>query len=166
MTQKNSTIGLFDSQVIIDALPVGLLWVDPEGKIVLFNKKLVEDLNWNVENLKNLPLQSICPTFSEETWVEEWESFKQTKVSIRKVELMTELGFFFPVQIIFSLIKQDGKDMLFGIVQNLLDLEQGELFIDSDRDYHHIGRWELDVLKEKAIFTTICYDILLSLIHI
>lgn len=160
MTNNSSAIGLFDSQVIIDALPVGLLWVNEEGKIVFFNKKLVEDINWNTENLKNLPLKSICPTYSRETWSEEWKSFKQTKVSIRKLELMTELGFFFPVQIIFSLIKQDGVDLLFGIVQNLLDQEQDKLLIDSDNDYQRIGRWELDVLKERAIFTTICYDIL------
>ncbi len=160
MTTNKSSTNLVDSQSVIDGLPVGLLWVDEEGKIIMVNKKLSEDVNWDFKNLKNLFIQDICPRYDKKAWKKEWASFQNNKISVKKMEMMTELGFFFPVQIFFSLIKQDGKDMLFGIVQNLLDLEHDELLIETNSDYHRIGRWELDVLKERAVFTTICYDIL------
>ena len=122
MLSNNPSISLFDSQSVIDALPVGLIWLDQKGKIVLVNKKLAEDVNWNIHDLKDQTIQDICPYLMKENWDTEWQSFKDLKVSVKKTEMMTELGFFFPVQIIFSLIKRNGKDMLFGIVQNLLDI--------------------------------------------
>jgi len=137
-----------------------LIWLDQQGKIVLFNSKLVEEVNWETDILENLHIKDICPIYNSANWQEEWEALQHTKVGVKRMEMMTELGFFFPVQIIFSAIKQDGKAMLFGIVQNLLELDKEQLLIDSNSDYHRIGRWELDVLKERSVFTSNCYDIL------
>ena len=160
MPTNNASLSISKSQSVIDALPVGLIWLDQTGQIVLFNKKLAEDVNWNIHDLKEQTIHDICPKMMKESWDEEWQFFKDLKVSVKKTEMMTELGFFFPVQIIFSLIKQNGKDMLFGIVQNLLDKDQHELLIDTSNNYYKIGKWELDALKERSVFTSNCYDIL------
>jgi len=82
------------------------------------------------------------------------------KINLRHTELMTELGFFFPVQILFNYIQQDGQNILFGIVQNLLDTNKEKLQTNIDSAYHRIGRWELDVLKEQTFFTSNCYEVL------
>jgi len=160
MTLRNATPRLSNSQSAIDSLPIGLMWLDKTGKMILVNRKLTEEVNWNVDRLKTLHIKEICPSFQEESWETEWATFQEVKVSVKRTEMMTELGFFFPVQIIFSLSKQGGKDILLGIVQNLLETDQDELLKDTDNEYNRIGRWELDVLKEKTVLTSNCYDIL------
>lgn len=160
MVVKKSSLTIAVSQTIYDSLQVGLLRLDKQGNIIMINKKLAEDLNITVSMVKNLSIQDICPRYDTKTWQEEWTTCKESKINILETELKTELGFLFPVQIIFSFIKQDGQKQLYGIVQNLLELKQERVLHDMDSEYHRIGRWELDVLKGQTIFTSICYDIL------
>ncbi len=160
MLIKKSSLSISTSQAIYDSLQVGVLRLDKQGNIMMINKKLAEDLNIELSMVKHLSIQNICPRYDKKTWQEEWTICKSSKINILETELQTALGFLFPVQIIFSFVKQDGQKQLYGIVQNLLELKQERVLHDMDSEYHRIGRWELDVLKGQTIFTSICYDIL------
>ena len=158
--QTNKTTFLSPtSQAAYDSLPSGLIWLDEEGQIVAVNKQLAADLNQSKLAICQLSIKHICPLYTSEVWAEEWQTLKDTKVKVLKTELMTELGFFFPVRIILSFIHQKNRTLVFGIVQNLLDIDQDELIQDMGTDYSRIGRWELDVIREQTVLTSNCYDI-------
>ncbi len=149
----------FHSQAAYNSISTGLFWLDEKGKIIALNEKLAMDLNKNIADIQNLVISEICPYFTKVTWKKEWKALKTEKVKVLELELITELGFLFPVRIIFSHIQQKDKVLAFGLVQNLLEFGRDELMEDISTNYSRVGGWEIDVIKGKTILTSNCYEI-------
>jgi len=65
-----------DAQPVVDNLPTGLIWIDEQGKILLINKKLSEDLNRVEETLEELSIFDICPSYNKKNCKENGSPFK------------------------------------------------------------------------------------------
>ena len=88
----------------------GILWFDPEGRIVFANQRACEVLEYSREELQAMTVFDINPMFTREKWIPHWEAIRQRKAFVMETCHRSKTGRIVPVEISVNYMQVDGKE--------------------------------------------------------
>ena len=97
----------------------GVLWTDPDARIVYANAAACRNLERSREELLSLSILDIAPPLTTEGWRAYWQQLKTTgTLSLEDTET-TKSGRVFPVEVTANYLEFDGQEYCFAFVRDL-----------------------------------------------
>ncbi len=105
----------------LDAASVEVYWVTPKGKFVYTNEKVRDKLGYSKEELDDMYVWDIDPSYPEEKRKEFWEELKDQKIMTFESEHKTKEGETFPVEITTHHMELNGREYEFAFAKDITE---------------------------------------------
>ena len=132
--RKNKEKELNLSKFSLDEAPMEIFWINSQGKIEYVNNTAAERLNYKKDELVNLKVSDIDPSFSSEERKKVWENLKRNEFQKFETQHMTKNGNKYPVEITSRYIKYDGKNYEFAFAEDISARKRSEDTLKYSRE--------------------------------
>ncbi|HET7832052.1 MAG TPA: diguanylate cyclase [Gallionella sp.] len=106
-------------QLAFDRLGDGVLWFDPEARVVYANESAGRTLECSTEELRHYRMRDIDPAFSEESWREQWEKAKTRDSFTLETQLLSKSGRIIPVEMTINYFSYRNNEFNCAIVRDI-----------------------------------------------
>ncbi|MEL6231265.1 MAG: PAS domain S-box protein [Cyanobacteria bacterium J06627_3] len=102
------------TQFAIDHNAISAFWLNKAGRFISVNRAACQSLGYSNEELTQLSVWDITPTFSQDDWPIIWQSLQE--LSHRQFEAFhqTKDGYVFPVEVVASFLEFEGEQYTFA----------------------------------------------------
>ena len=102
------------TQFAIDHNATSTFWLNKAGRFISVNRAACHSLGYSNEELTQLSVWDITPTFSQDDWPLIWQSLQE--MSYRQFEAFhqTKDGYVFPVEVVASFLEFEGDQYTFA----------------------------------------------------
>ncbi len=126
----------------------GVLWADPEARIVYANQAACRNLERSREELLSLSILDIAPHLSMEGWRAYWQQLKTTgSLSLEDSET-SKTGRVFPVEVTANYLEFDGQEYCFAFVRDLTKRRELESQLRQAQKLEGIGQLASGIAHE------------------
>ncbi len=119
--QKKAEEKLKLTQFALENATPAVLWVKPNGTIQYANKAACNMLGYSKEELLDLTIEDIDPTFTLDKREEQWNRLKEEKNMRFETTNRRKDGTEFPVEVTDHYLEYKGKEFEFAFVQDITD---------------------------------------------
>jgi two-component system cell cycle sensor histidine kinase/response regulator CckA len=113
-------------QFCVERASIGIFWIGPDARIRNVNGEAHESLGYTREELRQLSVFDIDPTFSPERWVQHRENLRaQGSLTFEAVHRRKD-GTTFPVEITTNYIEYQGQGYSFSFVRDITERKRME----------------------------------------
>jgi two-component system cell cycle sensor histidine kinase/response regulator CckA len=122
MTEHDAReISLKRTQLSVDSAPIGIFWISPEGNFIYVNHKAAENLGYSREELLRMSVAHISPSYSLDTRLTQWSSFKEKRATQFESVHRRKDGSVFPVRIYSYYLNFMGQEMEVAEVEDITE---------------------------------------------
>ena len=122
-------------RAVIDQASDGIYVVDDDGKILLCNKRAYESLDYTEEELLQLNVEDIDPSFGKRNDKQDtWQPLQLGDVAVLETVHQGKNGRIFPVEVQLSRISMDGQDVILGIVRDISSRKEFEASLKRSKE--------------------------------
>lgn len=114
------------TQFAVDKAPVAVYWIDRNAKFVYVNEAACRSLEYSREELLQLGVPDIDPTWPMEKWEATWEDNRQRGSTTFETVHRTKHGREFPVEITASFIEYGGKTIDCAYARDISERKRAE----------------------------------------
>ena len=101
---------LFFSRYLVNQLPNAIFCLGADAYFLYLNDAACRLLEYSQQELLSMSLSDIDSDFSQQFWLEQWQSLKQQNSLVVKSQLRTRSGELLPVELTFTYVKDGNKD--------------------------------------------------------
>lgn len=132
-SRKQAERSLLKFQYSFEHAPTAVYWINREGNIVYGNNHACQSLKYNRDELLNMHIWDIDPSYSKETWFLKWNQNTPKKPD-EKSEHVESLhkrkdNTLFPVEITSRHLWFENEELLISFVHDITEFKQAELMI-------------------------------------
>ena len=127
VTERRKTeqaLGL--TQFSVDHSSDGAFWIDSEARFKYVNDAACKSLKYSREELLNMTVFDIDPSFSREHWDETWRELEKKGSDKLESVHQTKEGEVFPIEVTTNFLEFGGQKYDFAFVRNISERKQAE----------------------------------------
>jgi PAS domain S-box-containing protein len=138
---------------VTNLLPLGLMWLDEQGRILSANEKLLEQLSISPEKREYLSIFEIDPYTNLLSWRRLWKRLQKGETIKEEKELLELTGMVLPVRLEYRLVATDQGPLCVASILNIGDAERYRNLYQLTASFNRLGAWIWDLQREEVFFT-------------
>ncbi|MBR9921224.1 MAG: PAS domain S-box protein [Bacteroidetes bacterium] len=141
-------------------LPLGIMWMDEQGRILGANEKLLQELGLGQEEIVQRSILEIDPYTNLLNWRRRWKRLMSDGSLNEKTELISRDGLVFPVRIYYVLMEIEGNPVCCATIENIKLSERFRKLFSLTSKIARLGAWEWDIQKNEFYLSPETKDLL------
>ncbi|HLP98090.1 MAG TPA: diguanylate cyclase [Sideroxyarcus sp.] len=138
---------LYFKQFAMDFASVEIYWISADARICYANKKSCESLGYSKQELLQLSIPDIDPTFPIDHWISHWDSLKRDKSQTFETQHRRKNGEIFPVEVEANYVQFGDLEYNVAYCKDITRRKQNELALQlSERNYRALMEQACDAI--------------------
>ncbi|MCC7146340.1 MAG: EAL domain-containing protein [Phycisphaeraceae bacterium] len=114
------------TQFTVDRAVDAVFWVNHAARILYANEEACRRLGYTQEEMLQLTVHDIDPTFGPAAWADHWQSIQKTRTSVVESAHKTRDGRLIPVEIAINYLEFNGREYNCAIVRDVRERRRAE----------------------------------------